>query len=84
MASHQKINYIPVTKYPRQMDRTLDTGYQVDCVYMDYAKAFDTVPHRYMITKWQVNRINEEILTWIKIILSDSIQQVVVHGAEAT
>ena len=24
----------------------LDEGHSIDCVYMDYAQAFDTVPHR--------------------------------------
>ena len=24
---------------------TLDSGHSIDCIYMDYAKAFDTVPH---------------------------------------
>ena len=23
----------------------LDSGHSIDCIYMDYAKAFDTVPH---------------------------------------
>ena len=29
----------------------LDEGHSIDCVYMDYAKAFDTVPHRRLLYK---------------------------------
>ena len=29
----------------------LDDGYSIDCVYMDFQKAFDTVPHRRMLSK---------------------------------
>ncbi len=27
----------------------LDQGYDIDCIYMDYQKAFDTVPHRRLL-----------------------------------
>ena len=29
----------------------LDIGLSVDCIYMDFQKAFDTVPHRRLIGK---------------------------------
>ena len=36
----------------------LDEGQSIDCIYMDYAKAFDTVPHRRLIYKLESYRIN--------------------------
>jgi len=37
----------------------LDLGGQIDCVYMDFEKAFDKVAHRRLI--WLVNYIHMEL-----------------------
>ena len=29
----------------------LDEGYVIDVIYLDYRKAFDTVPHKRLLTK---------------------------------
>jgi sarcosine oxidase/L-pipecolate oxidase len=29
----------------------MDKGYEIDCVYMDYQKAFDIVPHKRLLQK---------------------------------
>ena len=62
----------------------LYTGYQVDCVYKDYANTFDTVPYRCLIMKLHACGMKEEIVTRIKNFLSDTIQQVMVHGSESS
>ncbi len=31
--------------------KALDEGYDIDIVYMDYMKAFDSVPHRRLLSK---------------------------------
>ena len=43
----------------------LDSGGQIDCIYMDFEKAFDKVPHRRLISKLQAYRIHSKILLWI-------------------
>ena len=53
-------------------------------VYMDYAKAFDTVPHGRLIHKLSAYGITQEVVSWIKDFLSNSIQQMVVQGKEST
>ena len=59
-------------------------GHPIDCIYMDYAKAFDTVPHRRLIYKLSKYGINNKTVSWIKNFLSNRIQQVVVQGEEST
>ena len=41
----------------------LDTGRPVDAVYLDFAKAFDSVPHQRLIA----NGIKSKVLNWIRI-----------------
>ena len=43
----------------------LDSGGQIDCIYMDFEKAFDKVPHRRLISKLQAYGIHSKILLWI-------------------
>ena len=62
----------------------LDAGHSIDCVYMDYAKAFDTVPHRRLIYKLSTYSITEDVVSWINNFLSNRIPQVVVHGQKST
>ena len=45
----------------------LDEGYSIDCVYMDYAKAFDRVPHRRLLHKLSKYEINPKAVSWIEI-----------------
>jgi hypothetical protein len=59
----------------------LDEGYHVDTVYMDFMKAFDTVPHRRLIGKLASYGINNPILGWVEAFLSNRVQQVQVNGA---
>ena len=56
-------------------------GNVVDSIYLDFSKAFDTVPHRRLIGKLESYGIRGDILNWIKGFLQDRTHQVVVHGA---
>ena len=62
----------------------LDAGHSVECVYMDYAKAFDTVPHGRLIHKLSAYGITQEVVSWINDFLSNRMQQVVSQGEEST
>ena len=39
----------------------LDNGLTVDCIYMDYRKAFDTVPHNRLLGKLKSYGFNDQI-----------------------
>jgi len=43
----------------------LDSGGQIDCIYMDFEKAFDKVPHRRLISKLHSYGINSRLISWI-------------------
>ena len=58
----------------------MDTGGVIDCIYCDFKKAFDKVPHRRLINKVESYGIKGEILGWITAFLSNRTQQVIVNG----
>jgi len=49
----------------------LDSGAQVDAIYTDFAKVFDTVPHRRLLCKSKSYNINDKLLAWIQNFLCD-------------
>ncbi len=57
----------------------LDHGYDVDVVYMDYLKAFDTVPHLRLLNKIKAYKVHPQIQNWIHNFLSNRSQQVCVR-----
>ena len=61
----------------------LDTGGEVDVIYLDYAKAFDSVPHQRLILKLQSYGVSDNVLMWIKSFLQTRRQRVVVAGSES-
>ena len=57
----------------------LDSGDNVDVVYLDFAKAFDTVPHKRLMKKLAGLGVSGRTLEWVKSFLSDRRQRVVVN-----
>jgi len=53
----------------------------VDVIYLDFAKAFDKVPHKRLCLKVKNHGIDGDVLRWIELWLSDRMQQVVINGA---
>ena len=44
----------------------MDSGSAVDAIYLDFAKAFDKVPHGRLLRKLEKYGIRGQILEWIK------------------
>ena len=44
----------------------LDEGYSIDVIYLDFQKAFDTVPHRRLLQKLTSFGIHGNVLKWIE------------------
>jgi retron-type reverse transcriptase len=57
-----------------------DAGKAVDIVYLDFAKAFDKVPHKRLIAKLSAAGIRGSVLSWISDWLTDRKQKVVISG----
>ena len=56
----------------------------VDVLYLDYAKAFDTVPHQRLIDQVASFGIGGKVLSWIKAFLSNRQQKVKANGKESS
>jgi len=59
--------------------RLLDEGDNVDVVYLDFAKAFDTVPHRRMMNKLYSYGIRGKVWSWIEDYMCNRKQCVSIH-----
>ena len=62
----------------------LDHQKQVDIILLDFAKAFDTVPHQRLLTKLQYYGIRNNTFNWIKTWLTDQTQCVLLNGKSST
>ncbi len=45
----------------------MDKKYLVDCIYIDYSRAFDSVSHPKLLTKHEAHGITGLPLKWIKV-----------------
>lgn len=60
--------------------KALDNGENIDVIYLDFRKAFDTVPFERLIIKLQAYGICGNMLEWIRSFLEDRQQRVIVNG----
>ena len=62
----------------------LDRGQETDIIYLDFAKAFDTVPHIRLIHKLKLAGIRGKCLNWIYNFLTDRRQRVVLRNGTSS
>jgi Reverse transcriptase (RNA-dependent DNA polymerase)/Endonuclease-reverse transcriptase len=62
---------------------SLDNGEAVDVIYLDFAKAFDTVPHERLKKKLKAHGITGDLLKWIAAWLDGRKQRVCLNGKES-
>ena len=60
--------------------KTLNRGEETDCLFLDFSKAFDKVPHRRLLLKLDEYGLCPQVLTWIKDFLSGRMQSVALEG----
>jgi hypothetical protein len=56
--------------YSDYISDALTKGLQVDCVYTDFSKAFDTVDHEVLLRKIELVGIGDSLLSWFRSYLS--------------
>jgi len=59
----------------------MDEGNSLDVLYLDFSKAFDTVPHQRLLKKLEAHGIKGTILRWTADFLKDRRQRVNVNGS---
>ena len=58
----------------------LDQGLPVDVIYLDFKKAFNSVPHHRLLSKFKSYGISGNLLAWIESFLKDRNQRVLING----
>ena len=72
-----------ITQLLQVMDKwteMIENGNPVDVIYLDFAKAFDSVPHRRMMVRLESVGVAGELLSWIEPFLVGRQQRVSVNG----
>ena len=59
----------------------IQNGYSVDSIYLDFAKAFDSVPHKKLIYKLEKYGIKGKLLAWITDYLNNRRQAVRINSS---
>ena len=74
---------LQLLNYPEKCAEIIARGGVVDTIYLDFAKAFDAVPHRRLMGKLQSYGIKGNILKWIEQFLTGRTQVVLVNGTHS-
>ena len=64
----------------QDLSNSLNNSDQVDCVLLDFFKAFDKVPHQRLLRKCEFYGVRGNNLKWISSFLQGRTQQVLVEG----
>ena len=67
-----------------RVTRLVDERQAVNVVYLDFNKAFDTVPHDILVEKPAAHGLDGYTLHWVKHWLDGRAQRVVVNGVESS
>ena len=63
-----------------EWSQVIEQGDLIDSIYLDFQKAFDSVPHVRLLRKLQMYGVSGKVLQWIEAFLTGRKQQVVVRG----
>ena len=63
--------------------KIITQGGVVDAIYLDFAKAFDTVPHRRLLGKLNSYGIEGNVFNWVQGFLCNRTQEVMVNGSKS-
>ena len=58
----------------------MDSHHQVDLILLDFTKAFDTVPHKHLLTKLHYYGNYGPLHNWINVWLTRRYQKVIIEG----
>ena len=61
----------------------LQQGIPIDVIYLDFSKAFDSVPHQRLLVKLKAYGVQGKLLNWIEAFLTHRQQRVVINNAKS-
>jgi hypothetical protein len=64
--------------------KALDSRHAVDIIYIDFRKAFDSVPHKRLLYKLQTYGIDGQLLKWLESFITGRTQRVCLNGTLST
>uniref|UniRef100_A0A6G5A9M6 Reverse transcriptase domain-containing protein n=1 Tax=Rhipicephalus microplus TaxID=6941 RepID=A0A6G5A9M6_RHIMP len=62
----------------------INSGLQVDCIFLDFRKAFNTVSHTLLLLKLSYLNLPNTLLKWLEAYLLDRNQRVILHGVRSS
>jgi hypothetical protein len=68
-------------EFLENLTKVQDDGDPIDAIYLDFAKAFDKVPHRRLLAKLKAHSVDGKVLNWIKNWLGGRLQRTVLNGS---
>ena len=77
---HSRSCETQLLSFVQELAANSDKNIQTDLIIMDFAKAFDKVPHQRLLYKLKFYGIKNQTLTWISAFLSNRTQTVVLDG----
>src|SRR6266516_2142340 len=72
-----------LVKFYDGVTEEMDIGHPVDIIFLDLAKAFDSVPHTKLLIKLRSLHIDSRIVNWIEDYLKNRVQRVQIRGEES-
>jgi hypothetical protein len=66
--------------FQEEVTKCVDEGVPVDIFYLDFAKAFDKVPHGRLLVKLESKGVTGNLKNWVADWLADRTQRVLVEG----
>ena len=64
--------------------KSFDLDTQIDCIYLDFKKAFDSVSHELLIHKLKSYNISDSMITWLSSFLNNRRQSVRINGSTSS
>jgi len=57
---------VPILAFLESVTKSVDDGHNVDVMFLDFAKAFDKVPHHRLLMKLKSHGVNGNVYNWIQ------------------
>lgn len=73
-----------LVEFSHDIALSFNNGKQVDCIFLDFQKAFDSVAHNLLLIKLSALNIPTVLLHWIEAYLDDRKQCVVLNGTSSS